>query len=171
MSDLKIAKPPEGEIYLRWTKGNQNAVRLISALALVSQIADDFVDADNPRKTGGFLDRSVYMSDMLHAIFCDVLVNPFFEQNRAILVPLVVSSIAYWEASNDWTISHVKDDRMFAFVHREALERVVTMIALLVGGVAHQRQVLREMHEYYHGVGKVQSFDEWDNEVAEVKRA
>jgi hypothetical protein len=171
VSDLKVAKPPEGEMYLRWTKGNENAVRLISGLALISQIADDFVDGDNSKVTGSFLKRSDAMAEMLKATFGDVFANPFFQQFQAVLLPLILSSVTYWDASNHWTISRRVDDRMFAFVHREALERVVAMIAYLIGGWSHERTVVREMHEYYHGVGAVQTFGQWDAEVSEVKRA
>jgi hypothetical protein len=171
VSTLKVAKPPDAEMYLRWTKGNQDAARLIGGLGLVSQVADDFVDVDNPKVTGDFQRRSTAMSGMLSAIFGEIVPNPFFQQYQVILLPLILSSVSYWDASNDWTISRSKDDRMFGFVHREALERVVVMIAHLIGGWAHQRQVIREMHEYYHGIGKVQSFEEWDAESPEVKRA
>ena len=171
MSDLKVVKPTDGEMYLRWCKGNEHAARFIGSLGLISQIADDFVDEDNPKVTGRLLDRSKAMGVLLASIFADLLPNPFFQQNEGILLPLMVNSVAYWEASNDWTISHKRETRMFGFVHREALERVVAMVAMIVGGWDHQRAVVREMHQFYHGIGAVETFDEWDATTAEVKRA
>lgn len=167
MSDLKIVRPTDGEMYLRWCKGDVYAARLIGSLALVSQVADDFVDGDNPKTTGSFAQRSAAMSGLLAAVFADVIPNPYFQQHKEVLLPLIVSSIVYWDASNDWAISEKKETRMFGFVHREASERVVAMVALLIGGWDHQRAVVREMHEHYHGKSAVESYEQWEEKEAQ----
>ena len=132
MSDLKVVKPTDGEMYLRWCKGNEHAARFIGSLGLISQIADDFVDEDNPKVTGRLLDRSKAMGVLLASIFADLLPNPFFQQNEGILLPLMVNSVAYWEASNDWTISHKRDPGP----RRVPLDRVgLVLLVLFVGAM------------------------------------
>lgn len=159
-------RPPEAELIERWTLGDREAAALVGALFYASHIADDLVDMDRPDVTGTPQRRSAAVSELLSTVFVGVLANPFFRQHSVMLSGLVVSALAYWDASNEWQEDKKTETRMFGFVHREALERVLVMIAFIVGGWKHQQLVIREVHEMFHGSGAHQTFADWEAEVA-----
>lgn len=151
----------EQEAFLRWSCGNKHAAALMDNLAYISQIADDFADGDVPVEQ-----RSERMHQLLLNALVRVPENPFFQAYREWLVPVMGSAIHYWEASNSWARSERRETRMYAFVYRDCLQQVLTIIAGLCGGADHARQVTLEMHEFWQ-VGHGQAFEEWEAEEAE----
>jgi hypothetical protein len=161
-----MTRPPEHELIAKWGCGDGDASALISSLFNASHLADDIVDMDRPEITGTLGRRSAAVAKLLGMVFVEIVGNPFFRRHSNSLTPLIVSALAYWDASNDWLAEDKVETKMFAFVHREALERVLGMIAFLVGGWEHQRAVIREVHELFHGAGAIQTFEDWRAEVA-----
>jgi hypothetical protein len=161
-----MKRPPEDGLIRKWAHGNEDAAGLINALFAASHIADDIVDMDRPDVTGTVQQRSAAVAGLLALVFHGIVGNRFFRRHSSVLTPLIVSALAYWDASNYWQSDEKAETQMFGFVHREALERVLAGIALLAGGWSHQRAVIREVHELYHGAGAVQSFEDWRSEVA-----
>lgn len=161
-----MKRPDEHALIAKWACGNEAAADLISALFNASHLADDIVDMDRPEITGTVSRRSAAVAKLLAMVFVDIVGNPFFRRHCSELTPLIVSALAYWDASNEWLAEEKVETKMFAFVHREALERVLGMIAFRVGGWEHQRAVIREVHEIFHGAGAIQTFEDWRAEVS-----
>lgn len=148
----------EKEMAFRWCRGDQDAIFLFHLLARCSHYADDFVDEDVPER-----DRSKDMSRLLFNLVAVLPNNAFYQKNRATLEPLVINAVMYFDASNEWAKSDVKETRMFGFAYRESLEAVLVMIAILLGGYDWGRRVIREVHDYYH-VLSGSTFEKWEAE-------
>lgn len=120
-----------------WCLGNSDAVFLLKSLAEVSQIADDYADGDaeGPEK----------ITRLLHLTLITIPTNPFFIKYSHWLLPVMASSMHLWNASNDW-----KNE--YGFVYREALEQVITIVALLVGGQEHAANVTKDVNNFYHQI-------------------
>ena len=120
-----------------WCLGNSDAVFLLKSLAEVSQIADDYADGDaeGPEK----------ITRLLHLTLITIPTNPFFIKYSHWLLPVMASSMHLWNASNDW-----KNE--YGFVYREALEQVITIVAVLVGGQEHAANVTKDVNNFYHQI-------------------
>jgi len=132
-----------------WCQGNVDAMSLLRSLAEISQIADDYADGD----TSGSDD----MTRMLHLALVAVPTNPFFQAHQSWLVPVMSSSMHLWNASNDW-------HNEFGFVYREALEQIIHVVAMLVGGQDHAAWVAKDVNDFYHKQHG-EPFEEWLAEI------
>lgn len=155
------SRTPEIEMQLRWAQGNQDAADLMGLFGYATQLADDLVDLDR-KWVQTHEGRAEVMSEVLLACLIKIPANPFFHEHRHHYGPLFVSCLGTWEPTVSWAKSPKKETRMFAYVLREATGRLFEMTAFLVGGSRWQRQVVREIHDYYHGSGGVESFEAWE---------
>jgi len=150
----------EQAAFLRWAQGDRHAAQLMSTLAYISQIADDFVDGDVSKE-----EASPKMVSLLaHALY-QVPLNPFLRRHVQDLAPLMASSAVYWGASNKWNQDKQREARMYGFVYRDCLEQVITGIAGIIGGVDWAGQVALEQYELWHRP-KIQTFEQWESEEA-----
>ncbi len=151
-------KNPEIENLYRWCQGDEAAVRMLVSLGEVSQIADDFVDGDKPGCD------SAAMSRLLLLALVNLPNNPFFEKYRAWLAPLLASALLQWDASNGWHRDPRRDTRIYGFVYRCALEKVIVTTAYLIAGFEHARNVEREVHEFYRYSADAdgETFEQWE---------
>jgi hypothetical protein len=158
------SKPSEVEMHRRWAQNNEDAALLIDFFGYATQLADDFVDLDREglRTVEG---RSAIMCELLYTLLVKIPGNPFFRRHEAHFVPLFTNCLALYDASNTWHSSAKKETRMFAYVHREAAGRLVEQVAFLVGGFQWAKQVVREVHDYYHGALGIESFDQFEAEA------
>lgn len=144
-------------LYLRWANGNKAAANLLSVVGRSCQLADDLVDEpDMSDASGRMLELQVLMAGVLQT-------NEFYNANRKMFEPVIVSALLYWDLANTLERSTSKNDRIYAYAYRELVEQVVGIVALLTGGVAHARRSLLESHAYHHVV-HVDTFEEYDAE-------
>ena len=132
--------------------GDKHAADFAKMLSSISQLADDFADGDATGAPG--------MTDLLSWVAFDLQKNPFYVQHRADLDPVLEMCLLYWEASDDWKTSPLRETRMWGFVMREIMEMAIARAALLIGGRDHARGVIRGMQAHYH-VKRGDSFDGW----------
>jgi hypothetical protein len=156
---------PEWEMYMRWSRENQEAARLMSYFGYATQVADDLVDNDS-KKVATLERRSEAMTKLLHTCLVRIPGNAFFREHQWHFTPLFTSCLAIWDASNSWKKAPALETRMFSYVTREATARLIEMIAFIVGGLDWMRQVTREVHAYYHGRYGIETFAAWDAEEA-----
>jgi hypothetical protein len=161
--------PSEGEMHLRWAKGNKNAAFLISCFGYATQLADDLTD-NNTENVSTLKKRSLAMSKLLYCLLIQIPGNRFFREHERHFIPLFPVLIAQWDASNEWAGATKPDTRMFGYVMREACGRLIEQVAYLVGGLDWLMQVAREIHDYYHGAHGVESFEAWSREGKEIAR-
>ena len=146
---MPFSAEEEHQLYVKWCKGEMQAVKFLHDISEISQIADDFVDGD--------VSDSESMTRLLHLSLVELPKNLFFIRYSNWLVPVMSSSMMLWNASNNW-----KNE--FGFVYREALEQIVGIVAQICGGHEHAVQVTKELTEFYHQTHG-ENYDNWLEEV------
>lgn len=151
----------EQENIKRWCCGDEAAAAMIERLGEVSQIADDFVDRDKPGCD------SAAMARLLQLALVEIPNNPFYAKCRGYLAPLLTSALLQWDASNGWQHDARRESRVYGFVYRCALEKVIVATAYLTGGFDHARTVEREVHEFYRysPLADGETFEHWEHGV------
>jgi hypothetical protein len=144
---------------LAWCKGDRAAADFLMIIGEISQIADDFVDRDVPEDQIS----GARMLRLLHLALVDLPANPFYARHQAWFRPLFSTSLLIWEATGDWEKSDKPDTRIFAYAYREICEQIFFMAANIIGGMEHARQVVREVHDFYH-VEHAEDFKSWEKE-------
>ena len=157
--------PTPREMFLRWANKDQNAAECVHTLWRCSQIADDLADGETPQEFA-----SPALLELLHTATSGLMQNPFWVANRTYLEPVLTSALLFWNASNDWAVSNRRDTQMFGYAYREAFSQVIVAVAHLTGGLEFAKNVLRELHAYYHHTGRVESFDSWRKEQTHGRR-
>ena len=144
----ETGKTPRGEYarLLQWCCGNREAADFLWLGFALTQQADDFVDRDVPAEN---IDSGA-MLRLLHYALVDIPSNPFYMAHRAWFAPIFSTSFLMWEATETWRQSPVADTRKFAYTWRESCEQLIFMTARLIGGLDHARNVIRDVHQYYH---------------------
>ncbi len=149
----------EAEQLHAWFLGDAAAVQLARDLAEVSQLADDLVDRDHGHALD---DRRRIACRLLHLALIQIPANPVFTRFQAWLAPLLSDAVLAWDAATELERRDDETARVYAFVWRDQLERVVVQLAALIGGLEHARQVQREAFDYFrfeHPDG--QTFIDW----------
>jgi len=149
-------KDEEHEMFMEWACGDKNAVAFLHRLFEASQIADDFTDDDA-------VNKPETMSRLLHLLLVTIPTNPFYIANQAWLLPVMVTGLQQWCASNEWAESEDENVQMFGYVYRESLEQVIGIVALLCGGDEHARSVVSDVNKFYHSKYK-EDFKNWSKE-------
>ena len=129
------------ENLLRWFCGNQSAVELLLTLSTISEAWDDLVDKDKELSEAD-------LEQCFWAALVELPLNKFFNDNKAALMPLIVSSINLWLDSNKLARGD-KTDRTHAFTLCRIDLQIAQHIALLTGGVEHMREVSLPMWKFF----------------------
>jgi hypothetical protein len=143
------------EKLLSWVKDDEAAAVLISKIFEISQIADDFVDADRP------MDKSEEMSKLLILALVEIPANRFYRENHGFLAPLIIAIIAAFNTSNKLQKNKDIDCSMFAWALRDASEHLITAIAYLKGGAEYALNVSQEVTEYFRTNDDRESWADW----------
>ena len=138
--------------YRQWCCGDETAVDMLRIIGEASRIADDFVDGDTQSPDD--------MAALLHLLLVALPSNQFYRQHQMWLLPVMVAGLQQWNASNDWAVSSDENVQMFGYVYREAMEQIISVVAMLCGGDAHGRQVAKEVNDFYHQ-RHGETFKEW----------
>jgi len=132
---MSFSVEEEAEKLFGWCLGDKDAVVLLQTLAEISQIADDYADGD--------AEGSEKITRLLHLSLVSLPTNPFYLNHGKWLLPVMSSSMHLWNASNEW-------QNEYGFVYREALEQIIHVVALLIGGQEHAAQVAKDVNNFYH---------------------
>jgi hypothetical protein len=157
--------PAEDEARLVWAHGNESAAEFLKLIQRASQLADDFADGDLAH-----FGRGADMAELVTLLLLLIPENPFYQENKSTLRPIIASVLLTWECSDIWAESEKKDIRVLAYSWREAMLQVISMVGLLTGGRAGGREALLAAVDLYHGPGGVESFDDWDAQNASKRR-
>jgi len=132
---MSFSADEEAAKLYEWCLNDKDAVVLLQILAEISQISDDYADGDE--------EGSEKITRLLHLSLVSLPTNPFYLTHGKWLLPVMSSSMHLWNASNDW-----KNE--YGFVYREALEQIIHVVALLIGGQKHAAQVAKDVNNFYH---------------------
>jgi hypothetical protein len=153
--DSKEWRQLRNEKFFKWFRGNQNAVHCFIDLSAVSETWDDLIDRD----------KEIDNED-IHRAFLNLLIglplNPFYQQYRYYLEPMIIMSVNAWLDSLSLAESPEKKWNMLAFYMRNLGAELAPMIAFCVGGFDHMRNVSGEIRKFLNH----ESYAEWEHRHA-----
>jgi hypothetical protein len=125
------------------TNGNELAARfLLSFLAFVHRV-DDCYDKDrpNPLSPPEVIREQLWWTE-------ELLFNPWVQENKAMLWPLIVTGANSWVDSEEWAYCGDTRKRLAAEVLKSGYQELVFFVAWLCGGQEHMRKVSQTYREY-----------------------
>ncbi|MBX3653187.1 MAG: hypothetical protein KF686_03315 [Ramlibacter sp.] len=123
-----------GEIFLM----NQQAVLFMEDMHFISHVWDDLVDGDKP------VSREA-VSAAFEKAMISVNMNPWFRQNAALLLPVMLNSSLLWHAANDLEADGSPHALQVAHVIRCAPGDLALMCAAIIGGTSHAKKHAAEL--------------------------
>lgn len=125
------------------TNGNPHAAGFLLAFVRFCHLLDDVIDKDVPVNDERLAKESL---DLIE----ELLLNPFVQEHRIVLWPLIVVAFNAWLDANKWENSRNKVLQRDADVLKGVYHEVCWMTARLCGGWEHMRKVTTENREYDH---------------------
>lgn len=129
------------------TKGNADAAAFLLAYVAYCHLLDDVVDKDKPVTDKRLVTESL-------ALFDEMILNPWFQENRIVLWPTIVCGFNAWLDANAWERSEDQQKRRDADVVKGVYHETVWLAARLCGGLEHMRAVCEAHREYDHDYDK-----------------
>lgn len=124
------------------TKGNAAAADFLRVFIAHCHMLDDVIDGDK----GPVTDERLIASEIEWLLALSG--NVFFQQHRALLVPLIVQAFNAWLDSNQWAKAEQHEKRIASDALKGWYHEVVFHTAFLCGGWAHMREVTSQHREY-----------------------
>jgi hypothetical protein len=121
--------------------GNEDAQRLLTVFVGFAHTLDDVVDGD----------RAVPDDELLQGVLnwtCEAASNPFFQQHRAALLPVILLAVNSWLDANRWARAEDPRQRLAADVLKGQYHEVVYLVAFLTGGWRALRALTAAAREY-----------------------
>lgn len=148
------------ELALFCANGDLSAAAFIVKLGRCARLADDICDGDSkaPHR-----DMALLISDLTQLLSS----NPFYLSNSAALMPEVVQAALLWAESEAWAKAACRETRLWAFVERDAIQRISYTVALICGGITHAREAMRLIHQETHPEGS-ETFEQYEAEHGHV---
>lgn len=119
-------------------KGNKDAESYLWAIARVARALDDHTDGDHDAD--------------IPRLVVDAMVNipgnAFYLANQTRLVPVQALALNAWMDSNQWETAGGERSRQ-ALVLRDYINELVQLVALIVGGWDHMRDVSMQVRELF----------------------
>ncbi len=125
------------------TKGNPDAAGFLIAFIAYCHLLDDVVDKDKPVTDVRLATESLALID-------ELMLNPFVQQNRAVLWPLITIGFNGWLDANAWEAGNDEAKKRDADVVKGLYHEVCWMTARLCGGFQHMRELTTKYREYDH---------------------
>jgi hypothetical protein len=149
----------EHEHWLRWFNGRQDAVAFMEKLGRVIQRADDLADGAYAEE-----ERPRQIATLLRECLIDVSADPFFQQHRLALYPVMLNALLLWNASNNWGKDPRRNARIFGYVLRSSDLQIGMTMAMLCGASFDQAaRIAEEMHSFYYLDG-AETLEAWEKE-------
>lgn len=119
--------------------GNADAATFLRDISMAARMADDLADRDENN-----------VGDLLTKCLVDIPSSRFFRDNFAMLAGAINEAIVGWQISSEFKKSGDRKKQTFGYVYRESTDRIAVAVALITGGAAHSRDVLRRIYEECH---------------------
>lgn len=124
-------------------RNHQPAMECVRAVFDVLHVWDDLIDRD----------RYVTDEEIMTAFWLALVelpTNAFYVQHFSALHPILVNAIVNWRAATAMEREGDEHDRSIAFILRGAYSDVLSMSALLVGGLEWSVRVTPEIRQWMH---------------------
>jgi hypothetical protein len=136
-------------------KGDAEAVQFAVRIFRAAHIWDDLVDKDKP-----------VTDEELYAVFWDLLINlpadRFYQKHFSLLSSTLMNAMMNWRVANTLEREGSEKDKSIAFVLRGAYVDILTVSALIVGGVDWVKEVGPAIRRWAHE----ETFDQYLNNFA-----
>lgn len=143
---MEVERLDFGKVFAEITLGNQAAADFCHAfLAWVHHI-DDTIDGDKP---GATPEQIVRLNLELALVFA---FNPFWQQHKLALIPLVIQGAQAYADSNEWAVRPGARDRQASDVLKSQYAEVFWHVACICGGLDHLQQVTQKYRRFYYDV-------------------
>lgn len=154
MKEIDKVVYKDAEVIYNFLMGNKEATDFVLRVYQIFHIWDDLIDKDKE-----------ITNEEINKVFWIALIelpdDPFYRANYLMLKPILINSIINWKAAN---VLEKEKEFNISFILRGAYIDILTMCALLVGGVDHCDKVTPQIRMWEHAEG----FDNYVNEF-EVK--
>ena len=138
-------------------KGDISCIQFLEAFVTIVGLADDAVDRDLDAGS-----RQDMMVQLLWLVMVSLPRNVFYATHQVALSGVLGQALILWQTSDDWKLSGDDRRRHFAYVHREAVDAVFIMVAGIMGGASHARDVVERIMDDVHATND--TFPQWAEE-------
>lgn len=121
--------------------GDIHAINFILAFADACELFDDLIDKDKPVEDD-------HVVRVLFSLITELPLNPFFDQFKHQLIPILVTGINAWLDANALE-KGTDNDKVFAYVLRDWYMEFVSFVIYLVRGRAYMREVSMEVRHFF----------------------
>lgn len=122
-------------------RGNSDAVLFCEAFVAWVHWIDDVVDKDKL-----WLPRDIVRVNL--EMLRQFSVNRFFQQNKILLMPLMVQSARAFADSVEWAARGAKQDRQASDVLKSNYHEVIWHVAYIIGGWDHMAAMTAKHREF-----------------------
>lgn len=109
----------------------------LECVCYAARLMDDAVDADH---------GPVEYHRLFHVLLVELPANAFFQRNRDALIAMHSATLNAWQDADAW-LAHQDIRRQHALVFRDYLTELGLLVAYLVGGYEHRRQISLQVRE------------------------
>ena len=148
------------ELALFCAKGDVTAAAFIVQLGRCARLADDICDGDSKAPHRDMALLVAGLAELFSA-------NSFYVRHSAALLPEVIQVVLLWAESEQWATDGLRETRIWAFVERDAIQRISYTVALICGGVSHAQEAIRAIHAATHPDG-CETFEQYEAEHGHV---
>lgn len=156
---LNLQDPNTAKMFLRWTKNNEDAARLLMQMCTLAREIDDLVDV------GGNVQERI--TSIVEIALIHVAGNPFYMRFNGVMSGLIFEMLTYWRLGDQFKKSDNEKKQMFGFVYRESTDRLAVVVASLCGGSDHALQVAKELYDVTHN-RSTETLADWLAETKET---
>lgn len=116
------------EKLLVWMQGNEAAADVCVKIINVLNVWDDLIDQDKVL-------NSEHINEAFRTALVDLPLNPFYQANQGIFVPLILNSYAQWVCANKMERQpEDSNDLIYSYVLRDTFVGILVNCAFIVGG-------------------------------------
>jgi hypothetical protein len=128
--------------------GNPQAAEFCHTFLHWVHLIDDYIDRDNPNPSQDYV--ILVNLELLRMLSF----NPFWQQHKASLFPVIIQSVQAFADSNRWAKSDDFRKRATADVLKSQYQDVFWHVAYIVGGYEHLNKISQKFRTYdYDAVG------------------
>jgi hypothetical protein len=132
----------ELERLLYFLKGDKEALLLCLDLVYCGHLWDDLIDQDNPRS-----EYDIHQAFI--KAFRDIPMNPFFQRWQPYLQPFLISAAQQYIDSTKLEFSSDRDDRLMAFIIRNATLSFIHHCIYITGLAAGELDWINQVAEEF----------------------
>ena len=145
MSGFKSSNPdPKLMQDVLWeaAQKNKDAFEYMGIWIQAARLIDDLFDEIECWKS-----ENTY--ELAQLLLVDLPSNSFFHMHKLALLPLHVTVLNAWRDSNDWKNSGDAPRKLHALVMCEQISEIMILVAYLIGGHKHMRNVSLKVRELF----------------------